>query len=247
MADWWINLTALATTFPLRFGTAGSRRPQPGLCPLSFCTQKTREASSWSPDNVIYLQWRKESSWARAFFLLTVSQWQMANNGGKKNPLKSKKLVSFIWFQWGQTPGMFGSGSRVAAIQYQFSPHCCRERKKRKRRHSRRTIQSSGNNRNLSETLFVLFYWTPEPNTSIKTEDCGDTRMLAYIHVFYSSQTYICTSARSCTPLRAGDNCLAANAPTIVRLPGRKEPGNEEGEGEGSRLWVAPQSGYKGN
>lgn len=133
--NWWkryFDLTALATTqtFPPRFGIAGSRSPQPGLCPLSLRTQKTREALSRSPVNVIYLQWKKESSWACAFFLLIVSQWQMANNGGKKNHLKSKKLVSFIWFQWGQTPGMFGSGSRVAAIQYQLSPHCCREKKK---------------------------------------------------------------------------------------------------------------------
>lgn len=139
-ADWWISKsfffdwTALATTqtFPPRSGTAGSRSPQPGRCPLSLCTQKTREALSRSPDIVIYLQWKKESSWARTFFLLTVSQWQMANKGGKKNPLKSKKLVSFIWFQWSQTPGMFGSGSRVAAIRYQFSPDCCWERKKRR-------------------------------------------------------------------------------------------------------------------
>lgn len=139
-ADWWISeqgffdLTALATTqtFPPRFGTAGSRSPQPGLCPLSLCTQKTREALSRSPVNVIYLQWKKESSWACAFFLLTVSQWQMANNGEKKKSLEEQEISVFYMIPVGPDTRMFGSGSRVAAIQYQLSPHCCSEGKKRR-------------------------------------------------------------------------------------------------------------------
>lgn len=162
------------------------------------------------------------------------------------NSLKTKKLVSFIWFQWSQHQGYLAGGAELQPFSISLALIVAARGKKI--HHSRRAIQSLVYNRNLSETLFVLFYWTQEPYTSIKTEDCSDTCMLAYIHAFYYSQTYICTSTHSRTPLRTGDNCLAPNAPTIVRLPGRKEPGNKEGGGgEGSRLWVAPQSGYKGN
>lgn len=164
----------------------------------------------------------------------------------KMNSLKTKKLVSFIWFQCSQHQGYLAVGAELEPFSISLA-FIVAAREKKKIHHSRRAIQSLVYNRNLSETLFVLFYRTQEPYTSIKTEDCSDTRMLAYIHAFYYSQTYICTSTHSHTPLRTGDNCLAPNAPTIVRLPGRKEPGNKEGEGEESRLWVAPQSGYKGN
>lgn len=47
-------------------------------------------------------------------------------------------------------------------------------------------------------------------------------------HTFAHAHTHLHT------PLRAGDNCLAVYAPTIVRLPGQREPGKEEGEGKGA-------------
>lgn len=39
-------------------------------------------------------------------------RWHTMQQNSKS--LKTKKLVSFIWFQWRQTAGMFGSQSRVA-------------------------------------------------------------------------------------------------------------------------------------
>lgn len=62
----------------------GCRSPESGPCPLSLCTQKAKEALSQSPDNVIYLQWKKESSWAHSSFLSTFFQWQMAHNATKQ-------------------------------------------------------------------------------------------------------------------------------------------------------------------
>lgn len=102
----------------------------------------------------------------------------------------------------------------------------------KKLHHSRKAIQSFCIIETCLKHCLYCFIehksWTPQKKSQNAQ---SDTLIRKHIFSFYYYQTYICTCTHthSHTPLRAGDNCLAVYAPTIVRLPGQREPGMEEG------------------